>query len=187
MTVLNKLCYSHFLQMELLEKQFYDDEYITPAIEAFNWYKKHPYSVVAIQHENKIIGFINMFPVSDSVFSSLKEGTFNDKNLSHNDIIDITESNNAPFHMFLSCIAVSTEYRNCGITDLLLKEAICQYAIKEELFDFILADAVTDDGNRFVRNYGFKFVCSSNHSSNVYMQSYKEFVQQCASRCTNSI
>lgn len=176
MTILKKLEFEHFIQMELLEKQFYGEEYITPAQEAFEWYKKYPYSVIAVQFENKIAGFINMFPVSDSVFNKLKSGDFNDKDLTLKDIVNINSSHDSALHMFLSCIVVAEECRKCGTARLLIKEAIKQYTHKEHLFDFILVDAVTNSGKRFAQKYGFKFVCSSNHSSTVYMQSYEDFV-----------
>ncbi len=179
MTVSGKLDFSHFLEMELLEKQFYDAEYITPAQEAFEWYKKYPYSVIAIQADDKIAGFINMFPISDSVFYKLKIGSFNDKNLTVNDIIDIDMPQNAPLHMFLSCIVTAKEYRNAGITKLLLKKAVEQYSHKKQLFDFILMDTVTASGNKFAQKYGFKPICSTDHGTTVYMQSYEDFAAKC--------
>lgn len=176
MTILSTLNYSHFTKMESLEKEFYNADYITPAHEAFCWYKEHKDSVIAATDSNEITGFINMFPVSDSVFSKLKSGTFNDRDLKSSDIVDINSSQNYPFHMFLSCIVIKKEYQKSGLSRLLLFEAIKRYAHKESLFDFILADTVTDDGKRFAQKYGFVPIFTTDHASTVHIQSYKDFV-----------
>ena len=40
-----KLTFEDFEKMHSLENKFYDEEFITPAEEAYEWYVKYPYSV----------------------------------------------------------------------------------------------------------------------------------------------
>lgn len=173
-SILNKLDFSHFEEMMQLENQFYDDEYITPAMEAYLWYKEYPHTTIAAAENNKIIGFVNLFPVKKDIFEGIKAGTFNDQALSTNDIESL---NSEELYMFLSCIVVKNKYRKYGITKKLLQKAIIQYNEVEKHCKWIVIDTVTEDGARFSEKYGFSFVRESNHNSKIYIQTYYDFIQ----------
>lgn len=171
---LKKLNFLHFKQMMQLEREFYSEEYIAPAEEAYNWYRKYPFTTVAASNGSKVVGFVNMFPVKEEVFESLKAGNFNDKNLHINDIESL---NSSSLNMFLSCIVVKKEYRKIGLTKKLLQQAVKQYKDVEDRCNWIIIDNVTEEGARFSEKYGFSFVRHSFHGSNIYMQPYKKFIE----------
>lgn len=172
-SIMEDLKYKHFVEMMLLEKQFYSENFITPAKEAYKWYIKYPFTTVAAEFNDKIIGFVNMFPVKEEVFESIKAGDFNDQNLT---LTDIESLNSKQLHMFLSCIVVDKKYRNLGLTKKLLQSAVEQYEDVQDRCNWIIIDNVTEEGVRFSEKYGFSFVCNSSHGSKIYMQPYKKFV-----------
>ncbi len=175
MRVLDRLERTHFVQMFLLEQRFYGEDHITPAEQAFAWYVKYPYTTIAAEDAGRIVGFVNLFPVSDAVLERLNTGSFNDKDLTVEDIADIHASQTAPLHMFLSCIVVTPEYRKRGLTQTLLQHAVAQYAAVEHRCDVIVTDNVTPEGNRFSRKYGFTPVCQTQHESLLHTQAYGSF------------
>ena len=69
-TIIPRLTMQHFYEMEALELQFYDAEFITPAAESWSWYELYPYSTVAAEVDGKLAGFVNLFPT----FSRLAPG-----------------------------------------------------------------------------------------------------------------
>lgn len=161
--------------MELLEQQYYADDYITPAEQAYAWYERHSYTTIAIGEHGNVVGFINLFPVVDTVFEQILSGNFNDKHLTLDAIVDINASETEPLHMFLSCILVKREYRPLNTTGLLLKCAVETYAPVAHRCDVILIDTVTPEGERFTRKYGFTPMRSSDHGSWIYSQRYSRF------------
>lgn len=173
--ILKELHYQHFVEMMLLEKEYYSEEYIAPATEAYNWYKKYPFTTIAASNGNKIVGFINMFPVKHDVFESIKAGNFNDQNLTLNDIESL-DSNS--LNMFLSCIVVQKEYRKLGLTKKLLQLATKQYEHISNKCNWIIIDNITEEGARFSEKYGFSFVRYSLHGSKIYMQPYHKFIER---------
>ena len=69
-----KLTYGHFEQMFDLEKTFYNEEFITPAAEAWRWYELHPHSVTVAMHGEELAGFVNLFPVRQDLYDAIAAG-----------------------------------------------------------------------------------------------------------------
>jgi len=175
MELLKKMELSHFRQMEQLERDYYDDAYITSAEQAYAWYERYPYTTTAVEDQGNIVGFLNLFPVVDTVFEKIMAGDFNDKDLMLDAIVDINASETEPLHMFLSCIVVKEEYRALNTVRMLLKNAVNFYAPVAHRCDVILLDTVTPDGERFARKYGFTLMRQSRHGSWIYSQRYARF------------
>lgn len=169
--IIPQLTLQHFREMEALELQFYDAEFITPPEEAWSWYARHPHSAVAAAINGKLVGFVNLFPVKPTVYQALREGRFNDHFMVMDDVADITDT---PLHMFLSCVVVAQEARPLGLTRKLLQAAAQPYANLPCVG--VVTDNVTADGCRFSERYGFTRVCRSDHDSWVYEQSWEAFL-----------
>lgn len=178
MEILTQLTLEHFKQMEKLESKYYGEDCITPALQAYEWYVRFPYTTHAAAEEGSIVGFINLFPVTGTTFEGIMAGRFNDKFLTIENIVDITASKTEPLHMFLSCILTEPQYRGKKLTLQLLKKAAETYAPVAHRCDVILTDNVTAEGERFSRKYGFTPVCESDHGSWVYSQSYERFYKR---------
>lgn len=173
----HSLSYAHFEQMEQLELLYYGPEYITPAKEAYRWYQHYPYTVVAAEEAGQIVGFVNLFPVKEPIAQALKAGEFNDHDLTPEGVVDLAADQQAPLHMFLSCVLVEPEYRRQGLTRTLLRAAAEQYASVYHRCVEVITDNVTEEGERFSQRYGFRKLCHSLHGSVVYGQPWQHFVQ----------
>lgn len=196
--VLDGLTRGHFEEMARLEARFYGDDYITPPDEAYAWYLRAPdTTVVLADGRGRIAGFINMFPVRDGVYEALRSGTFNDRDLTANDVVVVAsrpcgasrgglpgQEGLAPgprLHMFLSCVVVDDAYRRRSAgtaAGRLLREAVRRYEPVECLVDTVLVDNVTPDGVRFSRRWGFEPVVASDHGSQVFEQPYAAFARR---------
>lgn len=178
MELLTELSEEHFKVMHALERQYYAEDFITPYQEAYRWYQHYPYSTFAMADGNTLVGFINLFPIQPPVYEALKQGTFNDIDLKISDIIDLTQPSTQAEQMFLSCIVVDKDYRNQGITGMLLQAAAAYYQPYAERFDRIITDNVTLEGERFSKRLGFQVLGSSDHDSTIYVQAYRTFQQK---------
>lgn len=176
-SILESLNKEHFIQMELLEKQFYSSEFITSVEETYEYYKKYPLTTIAAAEDSKLIGFCCMFPVVDNVFNSIMRGTYNDAMLTYKDIEKIEPPYNKTLHMFLSCIVVDKQYHKKGVSKYLLLEQTNNYANIGCNYDYIVTDNVTKAGCRFSEKLGMTFVCKSNHNSSIYAMQFCEFTK----------
>lgn len=170
------LSYAHFEQMEALELQYYSADYITPAQEAYRWYQKHSYTTTAALVNNNVIGFVNLFPISESCFEQLLQGTLNDHDLNAENVVDIA-TDETPLHMFLSCILIEPPYRRT-LTPHLLQAAIAPYIPHLHRCKLVATDNITPKGADFSRRYGFCFKKSSRHGSLIFTQPFVQFCQR---------
>ena len=169
-----KLTFEDFEKMHSLENKFYDEEFITPAKEACEWYVKYPYSVTVAKDEEEIAGFVNLFPVKKHIFELIKAGKVNDSEMTYEDIED--KDCGKELNMFLCCVVINEKYRHEGLTARLLYAASKQY--EGCRCGEIVTDNVTEDGYAFSEKYGFDFVCKSDHDSKIYIQKYSSFVEK---------
>ncbi|GGE69073.1 hypothetical protein [Priestia taiwanensis] len=176
MQIITHFTLEDFKDMQELERNFYDDNHITPYEEAYRWYKAYPYTVCALRDNSTIIGFINMFPVKEHIFEALRAGTFNDRELLLEHIINIDEPIDGKINMFFCCVIIDKEYRRTDALRILLRESICYYKHIERHIDSIITDNVTDKGEAFSKRLGFTKVTDSQFDSIIYMGDYAEFV-----------
>ena len=167
------LTLQHFYDMEALELQFYDAEFITPPEESYRWYLHHPHSTVAATDGKRLIGFVNLFPVLPEVYEALRAGTFNDHFLEMEHMAPLTAQ---PLHMFLCCVVVAREYQHQGIARQLLQAAVQPYASLP--CTSVITDNVTADGCAFSARYGFTRLRRSDHDSWIYEQAWPDFVKR---------
>ena len=174
-----QLTYEHFEQMFDLEKSFYNEEFITPADEAWRWYEQHPHSVTVAMDGEKLAGFVNLFPVRQELYNAIVAGEFNDADLVADDIVSLEDLADPaqPCQMFLSCIVIDESHRSQGLTHALLKAAAEQYLPWAERLERVAVDTVTADGSRFAERLGFRFLRHSSHDSRIYEQDFGSFIQ----------
>lgn len=178
MIIKEKLTFEDFKMMSVLEEKFYDPSHITPPEEAYDWYKKFPYTTRVMEDKNKIIGFVDMFIINDEIFHVMKSGKFNDKNLTSEGIVDICKMTQDVYHMFLCCLVIEEQYRKTNALKVLLKEHIQFYEKFEEqgiIIDQIITDNVTESGARFSQKLGFQKQTDSDYNSVIYAMDYKKF------------
>ncbi len=177
LAIVDELTEAHFAQMAALEQKYYPNDCITPAEEAYRWYRHYPGSTIAAAVGNEIVAFVNLFPVKEEIYQNLRAGIFNDHMLTAEGIIDPDKNNEEPLYMFLSCVLTEPEYRHLGLTRHLLSLAVEQYEPMAERCRGIITDNVTAEGAEFSRRYGFVQVQGSEHGSLIFEQDYSSFVE----------
>lgn len=178
---LRELHSCHFEQMAVLEESYYSPEFITPAAESQRWYDTYPYTTVVAAAGNGIAGFVNLFPVKQSVFDALLTGQYNDHDMTTEAVVDLSRHNGETLEMFLSCIVVAQPFRGSGLVRALLQEAVRPYLPYLPCCNRIITDNITPDGERFSQRYGFRCLGSSAHSSRLYIQPFADFVRKVCS------
>ncbi|MEG1548457.1 MAG: hypothetical protein RR232_07845 [Clostridia bacterium] len=171
----NDLTLSNFEQMSALERRYYGDDHITPAAQAYAWYLQYPYTVTAMLDSGRVAGFANLFPISDRVFQSLQAGSFNDKYLTLDDIVDISIGGLAPLHMFLCCIVLDAAYRADCMSFKLLLAAMQPYEALLPRCDILITDNVTQHGEHFSQRLGLCKLCDTAFGSKIYQAEYSIF------------
>lgn len=178
MNIKTTLSLADFAQMESMEKEYYGPEFITDYNEAFDWYTRFSFTTMAIEDQGRIVGFLDLFPITQETFDLISQGIFNDKNLTAYNIMDIRKTDLAQVNLFLSCIVIDRAYRKTDALKILLRCYVDYYNAfisRGILIDEIITDNVTHEGERFSKKIGFRKIRSTNHNSVVYGQKYAEF------------
>lgn len=176
MEIKQKLTLEDFKTMKKLEEKYYDDEFITPYEEVYEWYNTYDYSIRAVEEDGEVIGFLNLFPIKDEIFNLLKQGKFNDKYLEKDHIVDIYNKDKNEINLFLSCILIDDKYRKTNALQLLLEEYVKYYSELEKsvVIKYVITDNVTESGARFSERLGFTKIIDSNHDSKVYATTFND-------------
>lgn len=160
-----------FAAMAALEAACYGADYITPAAEAYAWYRRDARSTVAaVDASGALAGFVNLLAVRPEIHRALLLGAFNDSALT----ADGLAPPGAPGGPFLSCIAVRPEWRGSGLSLALLRRAAAAYP-EWPPDALIAADNVTAAGERLSRRCGLTLRCVSDHGSRVYAGPWSAF------------
>ena len=171
MTITQQLTPEDFQAMAKLEQQYYPVDYITPPEECYRWYLRFAPSVFCAKDEGKVVGFLNLFPIGQTMRDALLDGIYNDSDFQAKDIV--LPQPNQTLHLFLSCAAVDPAYRNRPVMEALLQAYFLYY---QELMqtlpcqvEDVLCDTVTPEGAHLARRLGLSPFGSSNHQSQVFL------------------
>lgn len=179
MKIMQDLTESDYMKMEALEGRYYTDEHITPWQEAFSWYEKYPWSTRVMSCDGEIAGFLDLFPIKKNIYESLSNGTFNDKELTGDGIVDILSVRDETMPLFLCCMVVDEAYRKKGVLMKLLKDHLVWYddvARERNLkFSSVITDNVTPEGERFSVRMGFNKITETRYDSVIYEKEYADF------------
>lgn len=170
-----------FKAMHQLEAEYYEESHITPYQEAYRWYLAFPWSNRCLYDGDVLVGFLDLFPISEDLCSRIKRGNFNDADLKARDIVDVFSQPKQPVHLFLSCIVIHKDYRKTEALSLLLKKQVAFYRpfIENGLKVIsIITDNVTQEGEGFSRRLGFERVTRSSHDSVIYSGDYGDFAKR---------
>ena len=135
------------------------------------WHKINPdiYFMFKLSNQEKIVGYINVAPVTDEGYEKIKSGQIWD--------IDITEDYVLPYefpgtyYLYFSSIVIHPDYRNAGLVkrfiDAFVAKIIELYN-NEIYFSAIVGDAITPEGEKFGILFGMKKITESDHKSKIY-------------------
>ena len=136
----------------------------------------------------KIVGNIDICPVTDECYELMRSGGFMDSEIT----IDMVVPYDMPslYNIYFTGIAVRDEYRNTGLFLYMFDAALQTFLKLGErgiLARRMIADAVTENGERFCKMFGMKKVRDSEHGSKLYEVSFMPPEFRVTSRQTKAL
>lgn len=175
-----RLSKKNFIEMYEIERYYYSEEFITPAEESYLWYKFKANSICAIADNGIIVGFMNLFPISEEIYNQIKRGVYQDSKMTYKEILEPDESE-GPIYLFLSCVAVHQQYRKSKALEMMLEDYIKQYEawlLKGYSIHGIVTENVTQAGLKFSLKMGMKNINISDHNSYICEGTFENFKEQ---------
>ena len=127
----------------------------------------------------RIVGFANVLPVRESLFERILQGSFNDAELTAEDILPLSALNDEPFELFLSCIVIERNHQGQGLARELLAKAMESYLRVDAIGSHrIVTDSATDQGEHFSQSMGFEYVGPSDHGTKIYATGVAKFLDR---------
>ncbi|HYE67163.1 MAG TPA: hypothetical protein VEA58_01050 [Anaerovoracaceae bacterium] len=168
-----------FIYMEQLELKYYSKEHVTPYEEAYLWHLSNPKTGFVLEDNGRIAAFTDILPVKQEIFDQIKCGTYNDKYLTSDDLIDLEELEEGDsMNLLLSCVLVDDDYRGTDALKILLDAHLDYYrgyADRGITIGTVLTSNVTEAGERFSERMGFERIGRSEHQTTLYQTSFRQF------------
>lgn len=149
----------------------YTDEFQGVYDTCINWWKRNPAVYVMIEdtETKRIVGYINAMPLTEEYYNFIRCGDTIDTDIP----CDMIETYDFPdtYKLYFSSIAIHPDYHNTSAFKALLDGFmihILQLYEREIYFSSIVADAVSDVGEKLCKYMGLKFLKESNHNSKIY-------------------
>jgi len=189
MNIKKEKTWDDFIYMEQLELKYYSKEHVTPYEEAYLWHLSNPKTGFVLEDSGRIAAFTDILPVKQEIFDQIKCGTYNDKYLTSDDLIDMEELKEGDsVNLLLSCVLVDENYRGTDALKILLDAHLDYYrgyADRDITIGTVLTSNVTEAGERFSERLGFERIGRSEHQTTLYQTSFRQFderVKQLKSR-----
>lgn len=173
-----ELTLDDFIKMEEIEHQYFLEENISPALEAFRWYKKDPNSCIVVKDNSKVIAYVNILSLKEKVYYKIKNNEMNESQIIVSDLE--LEKDKYFNYLYFSTIAVDKKHRNIQTIKKLIditKQKILEivnlgYFVKE-----VMADCSTLEGQKITQKLlKLKPFKKTSHSSMLYILNGKEFI-----------
>ena len=149
---MEKLTFQDFVDMENIEKQYFDATNIMPAKESHKLYLKDPKHICVIRSEKKVIGFAIALPLKKDSYEKVKSGLLQETKLA---VDDLDFDRTAYSYIYLSAIAIDKKHRSFGNLIALMgvfkshmRDIVQQATVKE-----VMADVLTDEGKKIAINF----------------------------------
>jgi len=177
--LVSKLKPKHFKEMAAIEARYYSDEFITDWQDAYDWYLYSEDTCVAVADHDKVIAFMNLFPISERFYGLIATGGSHDGFLDLSDVLRIRDDASGDYSLFLSCLAVHPEYRKSQGLNMVIKEYVSRYRAYQlhgARFNSVITHNVTRDGERFSERMAFEHVLSMNNKTTVSVAEFERFM-----------
>lgn len=174
-----QLTFNDFIKMEEIDHQYFPDENVSPADEAYKWYLADPNSCVVVKDNSNVIAYVNILSLKEEVYNKVK---FNEMNESQILVSDLELNKDKYFnYLYFSTIAIDENHRDIHtlrqLIDITSKKIIeiinqgCQ--IKE-----VMADCSTSQGQKITQRFlKLKPFMKTSHNSIIHILSGEEFVK----------
>ncbi len=174
-----QLTFNDFIKMEEIDHQYFPDENVSPADEAYKWYLADPNSCVVVKDNSNVVAYVNILSLKEEVYNKVK---FNEMNESQILVSDLELNKDKYFnYLYFSTIAIDENHRDIHtlrqLIDVTSKKIIeivnqgCE--IKE-----VMADCSTPQGQKITQRFlKLKPFMETSHKSIIHILSGEEFVK----------
>ena len=154
-----------------LDTMVYDEEYFVTLRQCLEWNKKNNriYTMIQDNESGRIVAYVNISPVTDEYYDKIKSGKFIDTYLPPEAIVDYVLPDT--YNVYFSSVVVHPDYQNSQVFLMLfnaIAEKFTKLAEEEILIKRMVADAVSDKGEKFCEMFGMTKQKNSNHDSEIY-------------------
>lgn len=171
-----------FIYMEQLELKYYSIEHVTPHEEAYLWHLANPNTGFVLEDGGRIAAFTDILPVKREIFDRIAAGEFNDKYLTADDLVVMTELKAGDeVNLLLSCVLVDDAYRETDALKTLLSAHLGYYRSFEDSgvrIGDVVTSNVTEAGERFSERMGFERIGRSEHGTVLYRTVFQQICEQ---------
>ncbi len=161
----------HIDEAVCLDSIVYDDVFHVDTSQCEEWFNVNPdiYVMAKDEKTNRIVAYINVSPVTDECYDRIKNGDFIDTGIT----ADMILSYDMPFvySIYFSSIAIHPDYRNTEVFSLLMNAIVDKFINLGNRGIFIrrmIADAVSQSGEKFCKMFGMSKIVGSDHDSTLY-------------------
>ena len=174
-----QLTFNDFIKMEEIDHQYFPDENVSPADEAYKWYLADPNSCVVVKDNSNVVAYVNILSLKEEVYNKVK---FNEMNESQILVSDLELNKDKYFnYLYFSTIAIDENHRDIHtlrqLIDITSKKIIeivnqgCE--IKE-----VMADCSTPQGQKITQRFlKLKPFMKTSHNSMIHILSGDEFIE----------
>ena len=173
------LTFEDFIKMEEIDHQYFPDENVSPAEEAYKWYLADSNSCVVVKDNSKVVAYVNILSLKKEVYDKVKHNEMNESQILVSDLeLDKDKYFN---YLYFSAIAIDKNHRDIqtlreliDITSAKIIEIVNQGSeIKE-----VMADCSTPQGQKITQRFlRLKPFMKTSHNSMIHILSGDEFIK----------
>ena len=115
----------------------------------------------------KIVGNVDICPITDRCYEKIKSGMFKDSNIASDMIVSYRRNLDECYNLYFEGITIREEYRDTGLLFFMFK-SLNRFFNRDICIRRIIADAVTDDGIRLCKMFRMKEICRTDHNSIIF-------------------
>lgn len=158
-------------QAVYLDTLVYDDIYHVDTTQCEKWFNVNPdiYVMAKDIQTGRVIAYVNISPVTDECYDRIKNGDFIDTGITADMILSYDMP--FPYSVYFSSIVIHPDYQNTEVFMEIFNAIVDKFIALGEHEVFIrrmIADAVTNNGEKFCRLFGMTKLKGSDHDSSLY-------------------
>ena len=121
------LTFEDFIKMEEIDHQYFPDENISPANEAYKWYLADPNSCVVVKDNSKVVAYVNILSLKKDVYDKVKHNEMNESQIR---VTDLELNKDKYFnYLYFSTIAIDKSHRDIQtlreLIEITIQKIIC--------------------------------------------------------------
>ncbi|HHU60204.1 TPA: hypothetical protein GXZ34_04735 [bacterium] len=170
----NSLKDDYLEQMLKLDESNYSEDDKGTYSMCMDWYSVNNDIYIILLYDNKVVGYINFIALTKEAYQKFKTAQIRDTDLTSKDILPFV-ADKENYCLFMS-IVIHPNFRNGDAVKILTKAwqyKLQQLEKKGVKIKSILADCVSEDGERYIKRLGFESVIATSHDSIIYEKSLR--------------